>query len=156
MKTRRHTTDSPVILSRNEGVDILSLTADEQSTTTSPAQDAVRTISKSDVWNYFERCISTASLKAKCLLCQHELSTPNYGTSSLKRHLEQIHGMKQFASADTPSLSTISIKLSKSEKKKLDLLAVNAIIQDARGYGDFQKPGIKKLINALKPGKNFF
>ena len=64
--------------------------------------------------------------------------------------------MKQFVSADTPSLSTISSKLSKSEKKKLDVLAVNAIIQDARGYGDFQKPGIKKLINALKPGKIFF
>ncbi|CAF1296179.1 unnamed protein product [Rotaria sordida] len=152
MKTRRHTTDSRITSSHNEGINTSpSTSSDQQSTETSPTQDVIQNVPKSDVWQYFERCTSTGPLKARCLLCQHELSTPNYGTSTLKRHLVQVHGIKQFDSADAPSFSTTSIKLSKSEKKALDLLAVNAIIQDGRGYGDFQKTGIKKLIDALKP-----
>ncbi|CAF3838391.1 unnamed protein product [Rotaria sordida] len=153
MKTRRHTTDSRITSSHNEGINTSpSTSSDQQSTETSPTQDVIQNVPKSDVWQYFERCTSTGPLKARCLLCQHELSTPNYGTSTLKRHLVQVHGIKQFDSADAPSFSTTSIKLSKSEKKALDLLAVNAIIQDGRGYGDLQKTGIKKLIDALKPG----
>ena len=157
MKIRRHTTDSRVSVPRHEGVNTLpSTSSDEQSTTVSPTQDVIQTIRRSEVWEYFERLISTGPLKAKCLLCQHELSTPNYGTSSLKRHLEYVHDMKQFGSVDTPRLSSIPVKLSKPEKKTLDLLAVHAIIQDARAFGDFQKSGIKKFIAALKPGESFF
>ncbi|CAF4467350.1 unnamed protein product [Rotaria sp. Silwood2] len=153
MKTRRHTTDSRITSSHNDGINTSpSTSSDQQSTETSPTQDVIQNVPKSDVWQYFERCTSTGPLKARCLLCQHELSTPNYGTSTLKRHLVQVHGIKQFDSADAPSFSTTPIKISKSEKKALDLLAVNAIIQDGRGYGDLQKTGIKKLIDALKPG----
>ncbi|CAF3899786.1 unnamed protein product [Rotaria sordida] len=153
MKTRRHTTDSRITSSHNEGINTSpSTSSDQQSTETSPTQDVIQNVPKSDVWQYFERCTSTGPLKARCLLCQHELSTPNYGTLTLKRHLVQVHGIKQFDSADAPSFSITSIKISKPEKKALDLLAVNAIIQDGRGYGDLQKTGIKKLIDALKPG----
>ena len=59
MKTRRHTTDSSVTLSVNEGVDTLSSIPNRKSTTTSPARDVIRTLQKSDVWKYFERYIST-------------------------------------------------------------------------------------------------
>ncbi|CAF3994990.1 unnamed protein product, partial [Rotaria sordida] len=132
MKTRRHTTDSRISSSRNEDINTSpSTSSDQQSTETSSTQDVIQNVPKSDVWQYFERCTSTGPLKARCLLCQHELSTPNYGTSTLKRHLAQVHDIKQFDSADAPT--------------------VNAIIQDGRGYGDLQKTGIKKLIDALKP-----
>ncbi|CAF1168436.1 unnamed protein product [Rotaria sp. Silwood1] len=152
MKTRRHTTDSLISSSPDESIDILpSTSTDEQSTKTSSNQHVIQSVSKSSVWQYFERCTLNGILKAKCLLCQHILSTPNYGTSTLKRHLDQVHDIKQTDSSAVPSSSTISNKISKPEKKALDLLAVNAIIQDARGFGDLQKPGIKKLIDALKP-----
>ncbi|CAF3145018.1 unnamed protein product [Rotaria sp. Silwood2] len=152
MKTRRHTTDSRISSSRDESIDILpSTSTDEKSTETSSNQHVIQSVSKSSVWQYFERCTLNGILKAKCLLCQHILSTPNYGTSTLKRHLDQVHDIKQTDSSAVPSSSTISNKISKPEKKALDLLAVNAIIQDARGFGDLQKPGIKKLIDALKP-----
>ena len=48
------------------------------------------------------------------------------------------------------------VNLSKSEKQKLDYLAVKSIAQDARVYGDLQKPGIQKFINALRPGEIYF
>ncbi|CAM4843216.1 unnamed protein product, partial [Rotaria magnacalcarata] len=62
--------------------------------------------------------------------------------------------LKQFASKEvsSPSSSSISVNLSKAEKQKLDSLAVDAIIKDSRAFGDFQKSGLKKLIDALRHG----
>ncbi|CAF5182235.1 unnamed protein product, partial [Rotaria magnacalcarata] len=111
---------------------------------------------KSNVWEYFERCINVTPLKAKCLLCAEELLTPNYGTSSLKRHLAQRHNLKQFGSILSSRSSTTTVILSKTEKKKLDSLAIDAIIKDSRAFGDFQKAGFKKFMDVLKPGEKYF
>ena len=176
MKTRRHTADSHAPVSGNENVDIPSAASSTQPLTTASSYQPVTTASssrqsatttsapeplitiplKSEVWEYFERCSESAPLKAKCLSCEKELLTPNYGTSSLKRHLEQRHGLKQFGSTQISSSPIIPIKLSKFETTNLNSLAINAIIKDARVYGDFQKSGMKKFIDALKPGKRVF
>jgi hypothetical protein len=166
MKTRRHTVNSDAPLSGNESLDMFPPTSSAeqltttssaaQLTTTSSAEELTTTTLKSDVWEHFERCINLVPLKAKCLLCQEELLTPNYGTSSLKRHLMQRHGLKQFGLTEVSRLPVIPVSLSRSEKQKLDELAIVAIIQDARSYGDLQKTGLKKFIDALKPGKSFF
>lgn len=111
---------------------------------------------KSDVWQYFERVADSHPLKAKCKTCSEQLSTPNYGTSSLKRHLLQRHNLQQFASNKVSGRHTTPIRLSKVEKKRLDDLAVKAIIKDSRAFGDFHKSGLKSFIDALKPGKILF
>jgi hypothetical protein len=131
------------------------LPATTTATTTSDGTILATTL-KSDVWEYFHRCVSIGPLKAKCLKCDKELLTPNYGTSSLKRHLIQIHGLKQFNSTEVTHSSTTTVSLSKTEKEKLDSLAVDAIIKDARTFGDFQKPGFKKFIDTLRPGESLF
>ncbi|CAF1587866.1 unnamed protein product [Rotaria magnacalcarata] len=154
MKIRRRTTDSHSVLPDDESLDNFpSVSTVEQSATTISVQPETTT-GKSNVWVYFERSLSVGPLKAKCTLCQEDLLTPNYATSSLKWHLLQRHDLKQFASKEvsSPSSSSISVNLSKAEKQKLDSLAVDAIIKDSRTFGDFQKSGLKKIIDALRPG----
>ncbi|CAF1437369.1 unnamed protein product [Adineta ricciae] len=107
---------------------------------------------KSHVWEYFERCQDSEVLKAKCFLCGDELRTPNYATSSLIRHLEQRHNLQQAAQTQVLPVRTKSNKLSRAERKRLDSLAIVAIIQDGRSYGDLHKSGMKKLIDGLQPG----
>ena len=158
MKTRRRTIESRTVLTNNEGFDAVISTPSTQSLTTTSATntESIPITLKSDVWQHFERCNNAGSLTAKCLLCQTQLLTPNYGTSTLRRHLIQRHGLKEFAPSDEPPAPVVHANLSRSEKKKLDYLATNAIIQDARAFGDLQKPGIQKFINALLPGKIYF
>lgn len=177
MRKRRRTLDSRSLLSENENLDTSAPTSfAESSTTTTPAQAstaptttstiiAVSTIPnqttttttlKSDVWQHFERVTDVFPLKAKCKTCSEELATPNYGTTSLKRHLVQRHNLHQFASNKVSSRQATSTNLSKAEKKRLDELAVEAVIKDSRAFGDFHKSGIKKFIDALKPGKILF
>lgn len=168
MKKRRRTTNSRSFLPDDENLDIIpSISTVEPSATTASVEPLTTTVSvesettltaKSNVWEYFERCLVVGPLKAKCLLCQEELLTPNYATSSLKRHLVQRHGLKQFGSNQTASSSlssSINVNISKTEKQKLDSLAVDAIIKDSRAFGDLQKSGLKKLIDALRPGEFF-
>lgn len=180
MKTRRRTVDSRSLLSDNESLDTLpsvsfvepsttttstttssttatatSITATSVTTTSATADSSAIAILKSDVWQYFQRITFVSPLKAQCKICFEELATPNYATSSLKRHLAQRHKLQQFSSNQASRPRITSIKLSKGEKKQLDALAVNAIIKDSRAFGDFQKSGLKTFIDALKPGKIF-
>ncbi|CAF1212449.1 unnamed protein product [Rotaria sordida] len=169
MKTRRRTIDSISLLSDNENqdkrpstssIEPLTVPAPDQTptatTTTTPPttvpDESIMTTLKSNVWEYFERCTNVHPLKAKCSICNEDLLTPNYGTSSLKRHLIQRHSLKQFTAKETSNRFTSSIILSRTEKRRLDSIAINAIIKDSRAFGDFQKSGLKKLIDALKPG----
>lgn len=121
-------------------------------TTTATVDDTENTTQKSHVWQYFKRCSNVLPLKAKCLLCQEELLTPNYATSSMRRHLAQRHLMKDFESAPSSRSSTTTVSLTREEKRKLDSLAIDAIVKDSRVFYDFHKPGFQKLLDALKPG----
>ncbi|CAM4794593.1 unnamed protein product [Rotaria magnacalcarata] len=170
MRTRRRTLDSRSLLLDNESRDALpsassvdssllplstaaaAAAATTTTTVVTPGDLTGTPLLKSNVWEYFERCINVTPLKAKCLLCAEELLTPNYGTSSLKRHLAQRHNLKQFGSILSSRSSTTTVILSKTEKKKLDSLAIDAIIKDSRAFGDFQKAGFKKFMDVLKPG----
>ena len=44
------------------------------------------------------------------------------------------------------------MKLSPDKKRKLQQLAINAIIEDGRSFNDLNKPGIKRLFNNLLDG----
>lgn len=128
------------------------ITATTTTTTTAADDDTENTTQKSHVWQYFKRCSNVLPLKAKCLLCQEELLTPNYATSSMRRHLAQRHLMKDFESAPSSRSSTTTVSLTREEKRKLDSLAIDAIVKDSRVFYDFHKPGFQKLLDALKPG----
>ena len=57
-----------------------------------------------------------------------------------------------FVSSKTSHCSSI-LALTRNDEEALDALAIDEIIRDARVYGDFQKAGMKKFIDALKPGE---
>ena len=156
MKTRRHTVDSCPLVSESRSLDATTPQSLVSPTTMIAASDdaLTNTTIKSNVWEHFERSADISSLKAKCLLCKAELLTPNYATTSLRRHLIQRHGLQQFGSIQTSCPPVSYRKLSKQEKRKLDSLAVDAIIHDSRVFGDFQKSGFRKFVDALKLGKN--
>ncbi|CAM4984053.1 unnamed protein product [Rotaria socialis] len=133
MRTCRCTLDSRSFLSDNESRHTLPSTSSVNSsllplsaaaaaaattTVVTPGDLTGLPLLKSNVWEYFERCINVTRLKAKCLLCAEELLTPNYRTSNLKRHLAQRHNLKQFGSILSSRSSTTTVILSKIEKKK--------------------------------------
>ena len=131
-----------------------NVTSPSTSAQTTHAERSTTTIlnRRSGVWQYFERSSDVPPLKAKCLVCGDELSTPNFATSSLKRHLSQRHVLRQFGPTKVSRSTTASANMSRTDKAKIDMLALEAIIQDGRTFGDLQKLGIEKLINALQPG----
>ncbi|CAM2723285.1 unnamed protein product [Rotaria socialis] len=135
MRTCRCTLDSRSFLSDNESRHTLPSTSSVNSsllplsaaaaaaattTVVTPGDLTGLPLLKSNVWEYFERCINVTRLKAKCLLCAEELLTPNYRTSNLKRHLAQRHNLKQFGSILSSRSSTTTVILSKIEKKSCD------------------------------------
>ena len=172
IKPRRRSADTRSLLSDNKSLDTFpSTTFIDQSATITTAQVSTVTVTatttpvsvtldqsttpvlKSDVWQYFERITFVPPLKARCKICLEKLATPNYATTSLKRHLVQQHNLQKFTSNATSRRHSTYIHLSKAEKQKLDALAIDAIIKDSRSFGDFHKSGLKTFINALKPGK---
>lgn len=82
------------------------------------------------------------------------LSRKGQTTSSIRRHLRSVHKMDEFEEKHVdPSVTNNSFnQLSIDQKRKLQSLAVNAIIQDGRSFNDLNKPGIAKLFNGLLDG----
>ena len=153
MKTRRHIVDPCSFVSDSKSLYAATsqpLVSPPTMITTSD-DTLTNTTLKSNVWEHFERSADISPLKAKCLPCKAALLTPNYATTSLRRHLIQRHGLQQFDSTQSSCPLLSCRKLLKQEKRKLDSLTVDAIIQDSRVFGDFRKPGFKKFVDALKP-----
>ena len=62
-------------------------------TTTTRTTQSVSKLKQSAVWVYFERIDNDKELKAKCLIngCEKVLATPLHSTSTLIRHLRDVH-----------------------------------------------------------------
>jgi hypothetical protein len=82
------------------------------------------------------------------------LSRKNQSTSGVRRHLRLVHHMKEFEEKNVHPTTNhdASNKLSADRKRKLQALAVNAIIEDGRSFNDLSKSGITKLFNGLLNG----
>lgn len=111
---------------------------------------------QSRVWKYFKRIEegNGGSSKAKCQIagCGQILSTPAHSTTTLSRHLRDVHKMKEFdRTAETP-LIRMKRKLPVALKKKLDHAVLVAVIQDGRSFNDFAKAGIAEFIGLAIPG----
>ena len=112
MKTRRHIVDSHSVVSDNRSLDAFTSLFIKVTTTDSTLRN---TTLKSNVWEHFERNIDILPLKAKCLLCEEELLTPNYATTSLRRYLIQRHSLQQLVSTKKSYPSVSNRNLVKKE-----------------------------------------
>jgi pyruvate carboxylase len=115
-----------------------------------------RTIEKkSKVWDYFKQVFVNGILKAECLYnnCKIHLSMPNMSTTSLRRHLHQVHQLNEFKTCKKDLHKNRKKKLPPQVKKQLDQLLIEAVVRDARSFTDFDKPGMKKFFKYALPGK---
>ena len=110
---------------------------------------------KSKVWDYFKQVIVNGILKAECLHdnCKIQLSMPNMSTTSLRRHLHNVHRLDEFKIYKKDLHKNRKKKLPPQVKKQLDELLIEAVVRDARPFTDFDKPGLKKFLQYALPGK---
>ncbi|CAF3271287.1 unnamed protein product [Rotaria sp. Silwood2] len=108
---------------------------------------------RSKVWDYFKQVIVNGVAKAECLddSCKMQLLTPNMSTSSLRRHLHNVHNLNEFKSTTNNVLKNQRKKLPVHVKKQLDQLIIEAVVRDARCFTDFDKPGLKKFLQFALP-----
>ncbi|CAF1229855.1 unnamed protein product [Adineta steineri] len=112
----------------------------------------------SSVWNYFKRVSINGVNRAECLQkeCGKTFSLVNWSTSALFKHLRDIHKIENLKKNTNGRviIGRIQHKLSKAQKKKLDSLAIEAIIKDGRSFNDFNKTGLKRFLQYAIPGYN--
>ncbi|CAF3926623.1 unnamed protein product [Rotaria sp. Silwood1] len=102
----------------------------------------------SSIWKYAKR--SKNKKYAICLLCDKHISTANWSTSSVRRHLIEIHNIQEVALPDDNKNKTSTI--SKRLKEKFHKLSVEAIIKDNLPFKAFEKAGLSKLLQEAIPG----
>ena len=107
------------------------------------------------VWTYFRRINTAETLQAQCLIrkCHKVLSTPLYSTTTLIRHLRDTHKLPEFKPKAKLVNHSNKKPVSSYLKKKFDRAALVAIIQDARSFDDFSKPGFQKFFKLIAPSK---
>ncbi|CAF2890154.1 unnamed protein product [Rotaria sp. Silwood2] len=109
---------------------------------------------QSRVWAYFERMYGDQGLQAKCLVsdCAKVLSTPLHSTSTLIRHLRDVHKVDELKPKEKLVNRSTDQRIPVKLKKKLDGAVVAAIIEDGRSFGDFSKSGFQKFLQLALPG----
>jgi hypothetical protein len=110
---------------------------------------------RSIVWVYFQRTTVDDRLKAKCLVdgCTTILSKPSHSTSTLIRHLRDVHQMKDFQLKEDLPHHSNKKRISSHLKKRLDDTVLVAIVEDGRSFNDFSKKRLKKFIQEVLPSK---
>ncbi|CAF4612781.1 unnamed protein product, partial [Rotaria sp. Silwood2] len=104
---------------------------------------------KSPVWNYFKRVLINGVYRAQCLEkgCSKTFSLINWSTSSLFKHLRDVHKIENLKKNTNGRVivGRVVPKLSKTTKKKLDHLAIEAVIKDGRSFNAFNKSGFRDV-----------
>ncbi|CAF3926712.1 unnamed protein product, partial [Rotaria magnacalcarata] len=110
----------------------------------------------SQVWKYFKQVEIDGVLRAKCVYgsCTQTLSIPNWSTSSLIKHLRTVHKVDDLKKSSNGRVATGRViqKLPKARKKRLDRLALEAIVHDGRSFNDFHRSGLKRFFQYAIPG----
>jgi hypothetical protein len=113
---------------------------------------------RSPVWRYFKRVTINEINRAQCLVdgCSKILSMPNWSTSALYKHLRYVHKIDNLKKRSNGRVivGRVVHKLTRTKKKKLDHLALEAIIKDGRSFNDFNKSGLKRFLQYAIPGNN--
>ncbi|CAF3424623.1 unnamed protein product [Rotaria sp. Silwood2] len=134
---------------------VRNTTVDHESSMMTTATQTSTIHKQSLVWKYFQRIKTGETLQAKCLIKNwHKvLSTPLYSTTTLIRHLRDVHKVKEFQDKEKLVNRSNKKKISSHLKKKIDQAALVAIIQDGRTFDDFSKPGFRKFLQLIVPSK---
>jgi len=108
-------------------------------------------VKSSQVWQYAVRCPD--SNFSRCCLCpdNKKISTNNGSTSTLRKHLIAKHQLHELALPNSKRKS-IPSSISNNKKQHLHDLFINCIIRDGRTFNDFEKPGMKKILQEIIPG----
>jgi hypothetical protein len=119
---------------------------------TAVAAAAAAVSHSSQVWQYAIRCPN--SNYSTCRLCpdNKQISTNNGSTSTLRKHLISKHNIHVLVLTNDKRKSTKS-SISINKKRELHDLFINCIIRDGRTFNDLHKPGMKKILQELIPGK---
>ena len=91
----------------------------------------------------------------KCKICNKSIKTSYGSDTNLRSHVGWVHNMPDFltqSQLDRKKKNQSELRIPISEKKILDEMLVDCIIEDARTFNDFLKKGIKKVLLYLKPG----
>jgi len=107
----------------------------------------------SPVWQYATR--SNDRSYANCSLCNRRISTANWSTTSVRRHLVQVHNKTELM-LPNEGKGKNSSKISQELKEKLHKLSVEAIIRDNLPFTAFHKSGLSNLIQEAVPGMKEF
>ncbi|CAF4268238.1 unnamed protein product, partial [Rotaria sp. Silwood2] len=102
----------------------------------------------SNIWQYAIRNDNKSF--ATCLLCDKQISTSNWSTSSVRRHLIQVHDKTELILSDEERKKKSS-NIRQDLKEKLHNLCVEAIIRDSLPFKAFNKPGLSKLLQEAVP-----
>ncbi|CAF1486168.1 unnamed protein product [Rotaria sordida] len=102
----------------------------------------------SNVWKYATR--SRDKKFAVCTICTKRISTNNWSTTCLRRHLILKHDKYELilSNEKTETTSTISPIV----KENIHKLSVEAIIKDNLPFNAFMKSGLSKLMKEALPG----
>ena len=103
----------------------------------------------SSLWNFMTK---EDNEKVKFNIYNTVLSRQNGVGSGLRKRLLKVHKTDSFGMVSEHSRSKLC-QISIEEKKKLDSLLLNCIIQDGRGFDDMRKSRILKIFTHLAPGK---
>ncbi|CAF3885577.1 unnamed protein product [Rotaria sp. Silwood1] len=102
----------------------------------------------SNVWKYATR--SRDKKFAICKICSKRISTNNWSTTCLRRHLILKHDKYELilSNEKTEATSTISPIV----KENIHKLSIEAIIKDNLPFNAFMKSGLAKLMKKALPG----
>ncbi|CAF1426303.1 unnamed protein product, partial [Rotaria sp. Silwood1] len=124
------------------------ITIDHETSQEEKEETVLQSPKISSVWKYAKR--SRDKKYAICLLCDKHISTVNWSTTSIRRHLIEVHDTQELILSDDnkKKTSTISQRL----KEKFHKLSVKAIIKDNLPFNAFNNTGLSKLIQEAIPG----
>mgnify|MGYP000675205381 CR=1 FL=1 len=100
------------------------------------------------MWLYATR--SDDKLFAICNLCNKRVTTNNWSTNALRRHLIEIHKKTDLLQSTTKK--TDNRTMARSQREKLHKLSIESIIKDGLPFSAFNKAGLKKLLEEVAPG----
>jgi hypothetical protein len=106
------------------------------------------------VWQYATR--TDDPNYATCNLCSNNkrISTNNGSTSTLRQHLITKHGKTDLMVVNGKKKIS-SEPISITRKQQLHDLLINCIVIDSRTFNEYEKPGIRKVLEEAFPGKPF-
>ena len=116
--------------------------------------NTIPTVFTSNVWQYAIRGENKSNYAVCCLCPDNKRISTNIGsTSTLRMHLILQHGKHDLV-LQNKKRRTTGTTIDSLKKRGLHQLCVSSTIRDGRTFNDFEKHGIKKLLQEVMPGKS--